>query len=635
MIFEIVTKLKERVRFLTEHRALFNGSHKNNIEKTSSDIQSNDFNDNNVQQTVQETFANQYTAMSNVAYLNEGQYDLSAYDSSINNIDIDEETVGSKQDTNDTEKENKVESKFSDVYILPDLPNKIRQLISTQEIKHFRNHTNSRRLLLDVIFADVTEKYSLRYPNTKQYKSIATAILKGLNITNSDRASSEWIESLKGKFKGERRPLQEISEQVQKMKQKHGNVIGRPLKQNVNEVAARRESQFHFLNVLNVNDDHHDADKHVQLMKTSLAESNGTLESLNISWKKTLTTRRSYVKNHTTAEVLEEYPGYKNISLIFDEILYLCNVNIEQNLASMLPKLLHNVSHLSGFVIDLPSIRLVKRLSKHFTDSWQYILTEKEPLSPRPTIQVRMDKFAIYLDYEFITETISLDQALAIVISLYAIFELQFGAHNRVIHLLYGIFMQQPEVLTKSMRILLSDWNFKIDYKELEPNRLTTSNISVTNKPCERTTTDLLYIETDEADRFVEDEHDESLTERIRNSTTFDEVTIESSVLITSNYRSNESTKYTLCANTDFIAENQTKQSQSSAESLLDDPPLFIDMKSVKRPTFDTVSDCGSSRCSNENEKKRSPTNDKYHEMEVDTYRKLQQLLQEQQENAV
>ncbi|CAF1375132.1 unnamed protein product, partial [Rotaria magnacalcarata] len=202
-----------------------------------------------------------------------------------------------------------------------------------------------------------------------------------------------------------------------------------------------------------------------------------------------------------------------------------------------------------------------------------------EPLSPRLTIQVRMDKFAIYLDYEFITETISFDQALAIVISLYAIFELQFGAHNRVIHLLYGIFMQQPEVLTKSMRILLSDWNFKIDYKELEPNRLTTSNISVTNKPCARTTTDLLYIETDEADRFVEVEHDESLTERIRNSTTFGEVTIESSALATSNYRSSESTKYTLCANTDFIAENQTKQSQSSAESLLDDPPIFIDMK--------------------------------------------------------
>ncbi|CAF5227985.1 unnamed protein product, partial [Rotaria magnacalcarata] len=121
--------------------------------------------------------------------------------------------------------------------------------------------------------------------------------------------------------------------------------------------------------------------------------------------------------------------------------------------------------------------------------------------------------------------------------------------------------------------------NFKIDYKELEPNRLTTSNISVTNKPCARTTTDLLYIETDEADRFVEVEHDESLTERIRNSTTFGEVTIESSALATSNYRSSESTKYTLCANTDFIAENQTKQSQSSAESLLDDPPIFIDMK--------------------------------------------------------
>ncbi|CAF4236097.1 unnamed protein product, partial [Rotaria magnacalcarata] len=277
---------------------------------------------------------------------------------------------------------------------------------------------------------------------------------------------SEWIESLKGNFKRERRPLQEISEQAQKMKQKHGNVTGRPLKQSVNEAAARRE--------------------------------------------------------------------------IFDEILYLCNVNIAENLASMLPKLLHNISHLSGFVIDLPSIRLVKLLSKHFTDSWQYILTEKEPLSPRPTIQVRMDKFAIYLAYEFTTETISFDQALAIIISLYAIFEVQFGAHNRVIHLLNGIFMQQPE----------------IDYKELEPNRLTTSNISVTNKSCARTTTDLLYIETDEVDRFVEGEHDESLTEKIRNSTAFDEVTIESSVLATSNYHSNESTKYTLCANTAFIVEN-------------------------------------------------------------------------------
>ncbi|CAM4804532.1 unnamed protein product, partial [Rotaria magnacalcarata] len=293
---------------------------------------------------------------------------------------------------------------------------------------------------------------------------------------------SEWIESLKGNFKRERRPLQEISEQAQKMKQKHGNVTGRPLKQSVNEAAARRE----------------------------------------------------------------------------------------------------------------------------------------EPLSPRPTIQVRMDKFAIYLAYEFTTETISFDQALAIIISLYAIFEVQFGAHNRVIHLLNGIFMQQPE----------------IDYKELEPNRLTTSNISVTNKSCARTTTDLLYIEIDEADRFVEDEHDESLTERIRNSTAFDKVTIESSVLATSNYHSNESTKYTLCANTAFIVENQTKQSQSSTESLLDDPSLFIDMKSVKRHTFDTASDCDSSRCSNEN-KKRSPTNDKHHEMEVDTYRKIQQLLQEQQQNAV
>lgn len=90
----------------------------------------------------------------------------------------------------------------------------------------------------------------------------------------------------------------------------------------------------------------------------------------------------------------------------------------------------------------------------------------KEPLSPRPSIQITTDKFIIFLDYEIITETSSIDQAFAIIISLYVIFELQFGTHNRIIHLLYGILLQEPGALTKSLRLLLNQWNFIIDKKE-------------------------------------------------------------------------------------------------------------------------------------------------------------------------
>ena len=49
------------------------------------------------------------------------------------------------------------------------------------------------------------------------------------------------------------------------------------------------------------------------------------------------------------------------------------------------------------------------------------------------------DKFIIYLDFEVVTQTTSIDQALCLIISLYVIFELQFGTHNRAIHLLFGI----------------------------------------------------------------------------------------------------------------------------------------------------------------------------------------------------
>ncbi|CAF5226425.1 unnamed protein product, partial [Rotaria magnacalcarata] len=52
---------------------------------------------------------------------------------------------------------------------------------------------------------------------------------------------NEWIESLKAKFKRERRPLQQISEQVQKMKVRYGNGNGRPMKRTDNVIAPRRE----------------------------------------------------------------------------------------------------------------------------------------------------------------------------------------------------------------------------------------------------------------------------------------------------------------------------------------------------------------------------------------------------------
>ncbi|CAF1363309.1 unnamed protein product [Adineta steineri] len=79
----------------------------------------------------------------------------------------------------------------------------------------------------------------------------------------------------------------------------------------------------------------------------------------------------------------------------------------------MLPKLHDSIPDNSSFANDLPAVRLIKLLSK-------------ESLSSRLAIQITTDQFIIFLDYEVISETSSIDEALCIVISLYVIFELQF-----------------------------------------------------------------------------------------------------------------------------------------------------------------------------------------------------------------
>ncbi|CAF4490912.1 unnamed protein product, partial [Didymodactylos carnosus] len=467
--------------------------------------------DNNEQQAAKENrVTSPPTTTTTIIHSSNGlEDDIPTFDLSMDCQTVGVETVASKGAKDDNEDG----QKFPNVYVIPDLPTKIQRMVNKQETYQFRGHSNARRLLLDAIFTDVTVKYSLLYPNTIQYKSMTKAILKLLNIQNAKEAQEEWTESLKSKFKRERHPLQETYEEVQKMKMKYGNTSGRPIKRRTNEVAPRREVNIiqidDYMKKMDDDDDHQDIDKNIQLMKNELGQQSFSLDNVKVLWRKTLAARRLYVSNHTTKEVLQEYPGYRHIALIFDEIQYLCRVNIDENVTTMLPKLFQNMSDNSGYVTELLTIRLIKLLSKHFTDSWEYILTEKEPLSPRPTIQVITDKFRIFLDYELITETTSVDRALAAIISVYVVFDLQFGAHNRTIHLLYGVLLQEPAALTKQLRNLLIEWKFKIKHKELRQVAMTVSTIERTQQ---NTTTNLVRENEDQTDNQTDDNGQETFT---------------------------------------------------------------------------------------------------------------------------
>ncbi|CAM4933777.1 unnamed protein product [Rotaria socialis] len=578
MMYEIIKPMKERVRFLAEHRDLFHGTFRNNSDQGISEKYINHLQDNNSQQLLEERNFNQVTTQSTVTFSNNYQDDTSALDSSTNSGVVNEKNiivskVDENKENNDDDDE---ESSFPHIYVLPDLPLRIKQIISRGEINEFRGHTNARRLLLDAIFTDVTIQYSLLYPDKSQYRSMAKAILKILNIPNDTGTLNEWIESLKAKFKRERRPLQQISEQVQKMKVRYGNGNGRPMKRTDNVIAPRRELTVQFWNKIDMNDDPEDANQNIQFMKSELANQVINFDNVKVSWKKTLVHRRNFIQNHTTKEILEEYPGYTNGLLIFDEVQYVCNIDIETNFKRILPKLLDSIPDNSGFVNDLPAVRLIKLLSKHFTDSWQHVISNKEPLSPRPTIQITTDKFIIFLDYEVITETSSIDQALCIIICLYVIFELQFGAHNRIIHLLYGILLQESGALTKPLRHLLHQWNFIIDKKENKGNTQITTTTSTNNDTRATPMNNMVPVEEIQIFDVRDIEEQESFTEKSTYIRPVYEEQNDLSILRLSGDNQNPiKTTENVCAK-EIINQFSTETFQSSTPSSPINVPLII-----------------------------------------------------------
>ena len=112
------------------------------------------------------------------------------------------------------------------------------------------------------------------------------------------------------------------------------------------------------------------------------------------------------------------------------------------------------------------------------------------------------DKYELYLDYQLIVQTTSVQEAIAILLGLYNIFEIKFTRHSRGIHLLYGIMFQDQNELTKSLRKILLSWDYiiknrSIGYQNQSTTTTTTTTTTVNNSSMTQSTTS---VETNEND---------------------------------------------------------------------------------------------------------------------------------------
>lgn len=88
-------------------------------------------------------------------------------------------------------------------------------------------------------------------------------------------------------------------------------------------------------------------------------------------------------------------------------------------------------------------------------------------MTPYPTIVISDDLFHIYVDYVQIVETTSPDDALALLLSMFCIFELAFEKNGRVLRFLYAVLFGDKRYLSNTTRTLINEKSIIINTEKV------------------------------------------------------------------------------------------------------------------------------------------------------------------------
>ncbi|CAF0953336.1 unnamed protein product [Didymodactylos carnosus] len=263
------------------------------------------------------------------------------------------------------------------------------------------------------------------YPSSKQYECIARGIINCLRIEVNDKEMNSWRETMKARFKRERKQVADINEEVKIHKEKYSRLAsGRPVKKQELTLLSERDPEKKI--VLQINQDEKDEElEEVTLkMKQEIEKERPDLQMVLALWRKSLRYRRDFIRVNKISDVLTKFPGYRI------PVHTPVNISIPAiagiKLASLFDKLV-----CTSFVFDATPIRLVKVLCQLLEESWK-----NEPSSPQPTIRIHEDKIQLFVDWTIIVEPETIEDAVYLWIALYNLFELKFVSHSRVARLL-------------------------------------------------------------------------------------------------------------------------------------------------------------------------------------------------------
>ncbi|CAF3419355.1 unnamed protein product, partial [Rotaria socialis] len=237
---------------------------------------------------------------------------------------------------------------------------------------------------------------------------------------------------------------------------------GRPVKRKIGETAERdRYKQMIIIpqNDETLNDIQLKAD---QLRDTTTIDIHTQLHL----WKETFYFRRQSIGDRSTADVLKDFPGYGNSLLVFEEVKMLMKIDLSAAVRRQIPILLEKVLETPMFITDSPPIRLLKVLCRRFDETLQHTLCDMEPMTPYPKLVCIDNLIHVYVDFNPILSTNSPDDAIALLIAMYTIFELTFDKKSRTIRFIYSVLHGDKRYLSNSLRFLIKEKNIDIQYEQ-------------------------------------------------------------------------------------------------------------------------------------------------------------------------
>ncbi|CAF1297573.1 unnamed protein product [Adineta steineri] len=366
-----------------------------------------------------------------------------------------------------------------DDYEGPNLTSRMEEYIEQENITKFNPHTRLRSELLSLIYDNVTKSYDLLYPSHDDYLRMAKSIVNKLHIPPalSKNSIKDWHESIKQKFKRERKPLQMSNNLVKSKQEKYGNgkTNGRPKKKSTILQAERRRVDIPLINLA-----HRENESllvMVNQMNMELLKDDPNNELLHDLWIQSFNIRRLCIRELDIVEILERFPGYRRLEMILAEVKESTGIDIEENVNVLLPKFFDHIPDNNCFLSDVLPIRVIRVLCKLFSDTVANIFTYEEVLTPGPCMKILDNKFELYLDFHLVTHTSSAFQALALLISLYYVFEIKFGHHNRCSRLLYGVLFEDTHYLNKALKNLLNSWKYKVVNRSFVRRQVVVTNL--------------------------------------------------------------------------------------------------------------------------------------------------------------